>query len=200
MGIPKRQVRAVYDAETITVYQAYSSAIADAAVHAGRFVAPFKRERMTWVKPSFCWMMYRCGWATKPSQERVLAVHMSRVGFELALSMAALSHFDPTLHDGHAAWAAQKADSPVRVQWDPERTPSGVALEYRSLQVGIGGAAVDAYVDEWVVGLQDITDDVVAWRAELACGSEPALPDEVPYALPAEVAARIGANAVVRSV
>ena len=58
----------------LTVYQAYPPEIADAAVAAGRFVPPFKRERMTWIKPSFRWMMYRCGWATKPGQERVLAV------------------------------------------------------------------------------------------------------------------------------
>ncbi|PUB19847.1 uncharacterized protein DUF4291 [Promicromonospora sp. AC04] len=197
MNVPKRQVRAAYDADTITVYQAYPPAIADAALRAGRFVPPFKRERMTWVKPSFCWMMYRSGWATKPGQERVLAVRMSRAGFERALGMAALSHFDPTLHADAAAWAAQKSDSPVRVQWDPERTPSGSALQYRSLQVGIGGAAVDAYVDEWVVRLEDITDRVVAWRGELAGGGAPELPEEVPYALPVGVAARIRADEVM---
>ncbi|MEV0893681.1 DUF4291 domain-containing protein [Promicromonospora sp. NPDC050262] len=194
MSTPKRQVRAVHDADTITVYQAYPPAIADAALRAGLFVPPFKRERMTWVKPSFCWMMYRCGWATKPGQERVLAVRMSRTGFEQALRTAALSHFDRSLHDDAAAWAAQKASSPVRVQWDPERTPSGRALEHRSLQVGIGGVAVDAYVDEWVVGLEDVTDQVRAWRAELMAGGSPALPQETPYTLPADVAARIGAD------
>jgi hypothetical protein len=30
-------------------------------VAAGTFVAPFSRDRMTWVKPSFRWMMYRSG-------------------------------------------------------------------------------------------------------------------------------------------
>ncbi|MFD7025722.1 DUF4291 domain-containing protein [Promicromonospora sukumoe] len=194
MRTPKRQVRAVHDADTLTVYQAYPPAIADAALRAGRFVPPFKRERMTWVKPSFCWMMYRCGWATKPGQERVLAVRMSRSGFEQALGLAALSHFDRSLYDDAAAWAERKASSPVRVQWDPERTPAGGALEYRSLQVGIGGVAVDAYVDEWVVGLTDVTDQVRAWRAELTAGGSPELPRETPYVLPPEVAARIGAD------
>ncbi len=194
MSTPKRQVRAVHDADTLTVYQAYPPAIADAALRAGRFVPPFKRERMTWVKPSFCWMMYRCGWATKPGQERVLAVRMSRSGFEQALGLAVLSHFDRSLYDDAAAWAERKASSPVRVQWDPERNPAGGALEHRSLQVGIGGAAVDAYVDEWVVGLTDVTDQVRAWRAELTAGVLPDLPRETPYVLPPEVAARIGAD------
>lgn len=118
-------------------------------------------------------------------------MRMSRTGFEQALRTAALSHFDRSLHDDSAAWAA-KASSPVRVQWDPERTPSGRALEHR--QVGIGGAAVDAYVDEWVVGLEDVTDQVRAWRAELTAGGSPVLPQETPYPLPADVAARIGAD------
>ncbi|MFB9625482.1 DUF4291 family protein [Nonomuraea helvata] len=63
-----------YTEESITVYQAYDAVIAEPAVAAQRFVAPFKRERMTWIKPSFLWMMYRCGYATKPGQERVLAI------------------------------------------------------------------------------------------------------------------------------
>lgn len=55
----ERLVRAAYTDETITVYQAYSPQIAGAAVAAGTFVAPFSRERMTWIKPSFGWMMQR---------------------------------------------------------------------------------------------------------------------------------------------
>ena len=85
-----RQVRARHDDETLVVYQAYSPAIAEPAVAAGTFVAPFKRERMTWIKPSFNWMMYRCGWATKPGQERVLAVTITRAGFDWALEHSCL--------------------------------------------------------------------------------------------------------------
>ena len=88
---PYRQIRARYDSETVRVYQAYRPEIADAAVAAGRFVPPFSLDRMTWIKPSFLWMMYRCGWATKPGQERVLAVDITREGFEWALSHSCLS-------------------------------------------------------------------------------------------------------------
>ncbi|MFD0660801.1 DUF4291 family protein [Thermocatellispora tengchongensis] len=38
MNVPFRQIRAAYTDETITVYQAYSSAIARPAVAAQRFV------------------------------------------------------------------------------------------------------------------------------------------------------------------
>ena len=53
VSVPARQVRAVFTEETTTVYQAYPAEIAGPAMRAGRFVPPIKRERMTWVKPSF---------------------------------------------------------------------------------------------------------------------------------------------------
>src|SRR5258706_39206 len=107
MSVPYHQIRAVHSAGTIPVYQAYGPQIALPALAAGRFVAPFKRERMTWIKPSFLWMMYRCGWARKPGQEHVLAIELTRAGFEWALANACLSHYDPGAHESRAAWSAR---------------------------------------------------------------------------------------------
>ena len=92
--IPLRQIRAVYDDDTIRVYQAYGSAIADSLHANGRFVdPPFKLTRMTWIKPSFLWMMYRCGWSDKDDgQRRVFAFDISRDGFEWALAHSCSSH------------------------------------------------------------------------------------------------------------
>jgi hypothetical protein len=196
--IPQRQVRAAYTDEAITVYQAYPVEIAEAALRSGRFVPPFRRERMTWIKPSFHWMMYRCGWATKPGQERVLAVRLSRSGFESALAQSCLSHFDPDRYPDREAWARAVKASPVRVQWDPERSLRLNPLPYRSLQVGLSGPAVDRYVDEWTIGLVDVTGTAHAVRDLLRAGDEAGasalVPDERPYPLPAEVAAIIGAS------
>jgi len=47
-------VRAWYDEHTITLYQAYSAQIAERALTAGTFVAPFKLDRMTWINPRSC--------------------------------------------------------------------------------------------------------------------------------------------------
>jgi hypothetical protein len=157
VNVPQRQIRAVHTATTVTVYQAYPPSIAVPTLAAGRFVPPFKRERMTWIKPSFLWMMYRSGWAIKPGQERVLAIEITRVGFEWALAHAALSHHDRGRHADHADWAAQLAASPVRVQWDPERSLTLQPLPHRSMQVGLSGPAVDRYVDEWTVAITDVT-------------------------------------------
>lgn len=137
-----RQVRADFDAETLTVYQAYSPAIAGPAVAAGTFVPPFRPDRMTWIKPSFLWMMYRCGWATKPGQERVLAVRITRAGFDSALAAACLSHHDPSVYPSHEAWRSRLAATTVRVQWDPERNIHLQPLDHRSLQLGLSPGAV----------------------------------------------------------
>ncbi|MBE1486636.1 DUF4291 domain-containing protein [Plantactinospora soyae] len=198
MSVPQRQVRASYTDETITVYQAYPPSIARPALANDRFVAPFKRERMTWVKPSFLWMMYRCGWASKPDQEQVLAVEISRTGFEWALRRACLSHYDADRHESRTAWAGQLKASPVRVQWDPERSLDLRPLSHRSLQVGLSGEAVGRYVDEWIVGIDDVTPTAYAIRERLRdgdrAGATALLPAERPYPLPAEIATSISAG------
>lgn len=198
VSVPARQIRARYSADTITVYQAYPPEIALPAVAAGRFVAPFKRERMTWIKPSFLWMMYRCGWATKPGQERVLAIDITREGFEWALARACLSHYDRGLHGDRATWSRHLRTSPVRVQWDPERTLHLNALPHRSLQVGLAGEAVARYVDDWLVGITDITPTVHRVRDLVRADDVPAatahLPVERSYPLPTEIAAHLDAS------
>lgn len=86
-SIPYKQIRALYDAsaETITVYQAYSAEIASAAVAAQRLNASPKfrvDSRMTWIKPSWGWMLYRAGYSYKDKgQERILALRMGRGDF-----------------------------------------------------------------------------------------------------------------------
>lgn len=197
LEIPQRQVRAAFDDTTIVVYQAYPHAIADAALATGRFVPPFKRERMTWIKPSFLWMMYRSGWATKPGQERVLAVRVTRAGFEEALAASCLSHFDRSVYDNAAAWTTRKRQSEVRVQWDPERTSFGGPLPHRSLQVGLSGSAVIAYIDRWIVGIDDVTEQVRHLHGLLRSGPDAVaamLPPESAYPLPDDVAQVIGAT------
>lgn len=59
-GVPYKQIRALYDEDTITVYQAYSASIAIPAVKEQCLSASPDFQlgtRMTWIKPSWCWMM-----------------------------------------------------------------------------------------------------------------------------------------------
>ncbi|MGC4064105.1 MAG: DUF4291 domain-containing protein [Polyangiaceae bacterium] len=156
--IPPHQIRAVHDEHTIRVYQAYGDRIADAALTAGTFVAPsFSMSRMTWIKPSFLWMMYRAGWGYKEAgQRRILAIDITRDGFDWALAHACPSRPDPAM--SREEWATLKAASPVRLQWDPERDLHLRPLPYRAIQVGIGGDAVPLYVGQWISKITDVTD------------------------------------------
>ncbi|EFG35342.1 DUF4291 family protein [Fusobacterium vincentii] len=70
----ERKIYTKFDDKTIRVYQAYNNVIADEAIKLGTFGEHFSLTRMTWIKPSFLWMMYRCGWAEKENQERILAI------------------------------------------------------------------------------------------------------------------------------
>lgn len=157
MQQPQREIRAVHTASTVTVYQAYAPEIGGPAARAGRFPAAWKRDRMTWIKPSFLWMMYRCGWATKEGQETVLAVEIDREGFEWALRNACLSSYEPGVHPDRATWQRELRRSPTRVQWDPERDLHLQPLPYRSLQLGLAGEAARRYADEWTVAIRDVT-------------------------------------------
>jgi Domain of unknown function (DUF4291) len=194
----ERLVRAAYTADSVTVYQAYSPQIADAAVRAGTFVAPFSRDRMTWIKPSFGWMMHRSGWAAKPGQERVLAIEITRAGFERALAHSCLSHYEPGSHDSPQAWAAMRDASPVRVQWDPDRSLGGERLARRAIQVGLSGEAVHRYCDEWIRSITDITPIVhevgPLVRAGRIADAARLLPAERTYPLSPALAQRIGAD------
>lgn len=194
--VPDRQVRACYDEHTITLYQAYSAEIAERALAAGTFVAPFKLDRMTWIKPSFLWMMYRSGWAAKPGQERVLAIAITRTGFEWALAHSCLSHHDRGTYASRAAWAKQRRDCPVRVQWDPERSLWLGPLEHRTIQIGLSGEAAHRYVSQWIVQLRDVTSlagevGALVARGDLAM-AQAMLPMERPYQLPAPLRQQIG--------
>jgi hypothetical protein len=198
MEVPKRQIRAAQDADTVTVYQAYKPQIANFAAHNQKFPNSWSRERMTWVKPSFLWMMYRSGWAAKPRQERVLALRITREGFEQALAGACLSHYDRTTYPDRETWGNRLHRTTVRIQWDPERDLTLRPLEHRSLQLGLAGWATKAYADEWTVRIDDVTalahevHDLV--REGEFDKATALLPVETPYAISPELTKTIGAT------
>lgn len=198
MVAPAREIRARFTDGTIRVYQAYSSAIADPAIAAQKFVPPFKLTRMTWIKPSFFWMMYRSGWGTKEGQDRVLAIDITRSGFEWALQHSCLSHFTPEVHASLDSWRELKQNSPVRIQWDPERDHQLERLDYRSIQIGLAAEAAERYMGEWVRSISDVTDMVRNLRVgnfslkRLAFTEIRSL--ELAYPLSRNLAARIGAS------
>ncbi|MHC5905761.1 DUF4291 domain-containing protein [Streptomyces sp. S6] len=157
MREPHREIRALHTESTITVYQAYAPEIGLPAVRDGRFPALWRRNRMTWIKPSFLWMMYRSDWGTGVGQETVLAVEITRDGFDWALRHSCLSSYVRGLHPDRDTWRRELKRAPARVQWDPERDLNLRALPYRSLQLGLCGEASARYADEWTVSIRDVT-------------------------------------------
>jgi hypothetical protein len=182
---PQHEIRAQYTDTTVTVYQAYTPSIGLPAARDGRFPAAWKRDRMTWIKPSFLWMMYRCGWGTKEGQETVLAVEITREGFDWALTNSELSHYVRGVHPDRTTWRSSLRRSPARVQWDPERDLRLDRLPYRSLQLGLSGEAARRYADEWTVSIRDVTPLAREIHGQVRAGrldeARALLPAELPY-------------------
>ncbi len=155
-----RRINAVYTDETIRIYQAFNARIADEAVKLGTFGNSFKRERMTWIKPSFLWIMYRSGWAEKENQERILAIDIKREGFDEILRNAVMSSYSENMSISREEWKKQIAVSEVRCQFDPDRDIYGNPQPVRAIQLGLRGKMVDRYINEWIVSITDITENV----------------------------------------
>ncbi|XP_054774619.2 uncharacterized protein LOC129282783 [Lytechinus pictus] len=108
---------------------------------------------MSWIKTNFLWMMHRCGWASKPKQERVLAVRIKREAFDEILSKA----YTP---GAQSAAGLGKGDIEVRLQWDPDHQPNGDKTARRAIQMGLKGETLRKYGTEWIVNIRDVTDFV----------------------------------------
>lgn len=140
-------------------------------------------------------MMERSNWGQKPGQEYILAVRITRQGWEDALSQAVLSTFEPRVYQDYDDWRRQLDGSTVRVQWDPERTLRGATLPYRSIQVGLSRHIIQRYVEEWTVEIRDITPLVRKLSTLIQSGNasdaQGLLPKERVYPLPDPIAHRL---------
>ena len=191
----EHEIRADFDRETIVIYQAYPPAIADAALASRRFVPPFSFQRMTWIKPSFLWLMHRSNWGLKSGQERILAVRVARSGWEKAISLAVLTSFEASVFRSPREWDEQFRHATVHAQWDTERSLRGAGLPYFSIQIGLSRHIISEYVEEWVVGIEELTRRVRKVHDLLQGGqAEKAkrhLPPERVYPVSAEIGHRL---------
>jgi hypothetical protein len=196
---PYRQIRASYDDTTITVYQAYSASIATAAVKTQKLSASpnFSFGRMTWIKPSWTWMMYRSGYSYKDSrQAHILALKMRHEDFIKLLESAVLAHGPTRPQVGTEENEIEKRarSKCVVVQWDPERSFRIGKLDHRSIQIGIPRAVVEEWVKEGIMSIEDVTDRARLLKKAIDEGGENLtkeelverglLPEERVYELP----------------
>ena len=171
------QILANYNEDSIVVYQAFSPSIAEYAVRLQRFGGPdYKLTRMTWIKTSFLWMMFRSGWATKKDQERILAIYVSLEGFEEILRRACLAKRQTENNiDGKLVT--------VRLQWDPDHNPYGEKEQRRAVQLGLRGDTLNLFLQKWILKIEDITNFVKAQHEHVLAGKldELEMPEEKVY-------------------
>jgi len=159
-----RHILAQFDDESVVVYQAYALDIGLYAAKHGRFGPGFSFTRMSWIKPSFLWMMFRSGWGSKEGQEVTLAIRMQRAAFDAVVLAGVPTSFDPKRFASEAEWRTAGAAASVRLQWDPDHDPSGAPLERRAIQLGLRGKALHQFAKEWIDSIEDVSGLVAEQR------------------------------------
>ncbi|MFN8575729.1 MAG: DUF4291 domain-containing protein [Candidatus Sericytochromatia bacterium] len=192
----KFEIRADFDKDTIVVYQAYNEKIASNAIKNNKFVEPFSFNRMTWIKPSFLWLMERSNYGQKSNQEYTLAIRIKRSGWEKALEQAVLTHPEKSVYKNAEIWKEDFDKAQVHVQWDPERSIRGSKLDYWTIQVGISRELIKTYNDEWILEINDYSTLVKKIYSLCKEGkydkAKDFLPKEKVYELPEKINKKIG--------
>jgi len=164
-----KEIFAQYNSKTIRVYQAYNFEIASQAVRLQNFGTNFNTQRMTWIKPSFLWMMYRSNWGTKKNQECILALDIDRNFFDSLLERAVLTSPDSTIFTG-IEWEKNFRNTNVYCQWDPDRNINGDSINRSAIQIGIKEQAVTDFLSGAIKNIEDITPLVRKWNLKRKSG------------------------------
>lgn len=175
-----RYIIAQFSEDAVFVYQAFNEQIAAYAVAHQRFGGPgYDFDRTTWLKPSFLWMMHYSGWAKNENQEHVLAIRLSRSGFNEMLQQA-----DLICDKGRCTPAqleATIAGNPARIllRWEPYHDLVGKVTEREAVMIGLRGEAMRQYNEKWIEEIQDITQFVKEQQDLVANGKMDAV--QLPY-------------------
>ncbi|MBC6993483.1 DUF4291 domain-containing protein [Neolewinella lacunae] len=155
----------------ILVYQAYNHAIADFAIK-NQYLggSAYSYSRMSWIKPNFLWMMYRCGWCAKENQERVLGLWMNTADFDLILSQSVFSSFKEDVYETTELWKEELTRLPVRLQWDPDHDIFGKKQERKAIQLGIKGDLLQQFAKEMILEVIDLTAFAKEQQKNIATG------------------------------
>lgn len=179
----KKEIFAYYDKKYIRVYQAYNKEIAMEAINLKTFGDKYNKNRMTWIKPSFLWMMERSNWGRKKNQECILAIDILREGFDGYLEQAVLTSNESKIFKTSKEWENSFRGTDVYCQWDPDRDLYGNATDRMAIQIGIKNKALQDYLEKNICDIIDISKDVYKWRNQLNNGklNKKNLPKETIY-------------------
>lgn len=154
------------------VYQAYNHSIADFAIKNQCFGGnSYSYSRMSWIKPNFLWMMYRCGWAEKANQERVLGIWIRKTDFDLILQESVFSSFQESIYGTHEKWKDELASKSVRLQWDPDHDIYGAKQDRKAIQLGMKGDVLEKFGNDMISEIIDLTEFVRQQKIVIESGS-----------------------------
>lgn len=162
----KKEIIALYDKKYIRIYQAHREKIARQAVELKTFGSEFNVNRMTWIKPSFLWLMHRSNWAAKKNQEYILSIDILRDTFDSFLEQAVLTTDESSIFKNYNSWEKAFNSTDVYCQWDPDRSLKGNPLNRGAIQLGIKNNAIDLFLAS-IYNITDMTKDVNKWREKL---------------------------------
>ena len=151
-----KEIFAQYNKQCIRVYQAYNPTIAKEAISLQTFGENFNINRMTWIKPSFLWLMYRSNWGTKKNQECILAIDIYQSNFNEILQKAVLTSPDSTSYTS-AQWKRAFDKTTVYCQWDPDRSINGNAINRAAIQIGLKGDTLRNFLSVGIYHIEDLT-------------------------------------------
>lgn len=152
-----QHILAQYTDNYIVVYQAYRPSIGRFAAKNQYFGGEYSYSRMSWIKPSFLWMMYRSGWGEKEGQEITLAIKLKLDYFEEILKQAVVSTFNSSKYKDKEEWKKALHASNVRLQWDPDHDPQGKEIERRAVQLGIRNDMLEPFKGDGIIEIEDIS-------------------------------------------
>jgi len=149
---------------------------------------------MTWIKPSFGWMLHRSEYATAHNQEAIARIRITRAGFDAILEEAEWTYYVAELHGTLESWTDALRHAEVQCQWDPDRTLRDGRLERRAIQLGLRRSFVPRYVNEWIVGVEDVTELAHTIRDAVRAKDSvlPSVPEERHYPVSETVRQRLG--------
>lgn len=191
----QRQIYAAYDNDGLFVYQAFKPKIVATAAAKGTFGTGFNTNRLTWIKPSFAWVLQRTKYATKHRMNAIARIKLAHEGWLEILKNAVPTQYDAQRYANEEAWQSALDNAVVIHQWDPERDLLGKKLDRAAIQVGMRSEELSLkYVNEWILGIEDVTElaHQIGSLQKQRTPQLPDVPEEKLYPVPNELALALG--------
>ena len=146
----QKLIYAAYDDEGVFIYQAFKPKTVEIAVELGTFGKGFGFDRLSWIKPSFGWVLRRTKYATKNRMQAIAKIKISHSAFLEILNQSIETHWNDQLFDKEMDWQRTLNHSDVIHQWDPERDLVGRRLNRQAIQIGLRGNILRKYVSNYI--------------------------------------------------